>query len=438
ELLDLCYDVLIRIIEELNPEDLAACSKCSHGFNAFIKENRRIFRTLYLKNFDDPRRIPGLPEPQWETELPKIIMCKKILMSDDVETKTSHFGLVTSVMSDLLHTASKDPDDSEGSSLNLSFLAVSFKNPDNKATFLAGSSMFERAGLFRISVDTLEPHELRQLTARLHCYHGTSSPEQILHGHTLQALARSRVYDLRNYTSKTFWGPYLNDGTLDVDWEMVEAIQIILSRNFRAYVATPGKIEPSWARPFAGVARSTLQSSYVPLPYEPEIPLEAQDPYAISGNWIRIVCFLDYNDLFAFNFGGSQEPPEDQPRSPLHAGEATRLIRMIIKVSSIEPPTVKGKLPNVNFEGKSQAIDASWDANANSRIRGTVSMTPSGEVRWTTISIFSTGEERWRSESIQVGGVRSERGVIGTWFDKDFDPHGPAGPTAFWKYSDET
>jgi hypothetical protein len=22
---------------------------------------------------------------------------------------------------------------------------------------------------------------------------------------------------------------------------------------------------------------------------------------------------------------------------------------------------------------------------------------------------------------------------VGTWFDKDFDAHGPAGPTAFWK-----
>jgi hypothetical protein len=48
-----------------------------------------------------------------------------------------------------------------------------------------------------------------------------------------------------------------------------------------------------------------------------------------------------------------------------------------------------------------------------------------------------SGEERWRSDGIQVGGVRSKRGVIGTWFDKDFDPHGPAGPTAFWKVGDE-
>jgi hypothetical protein len=26
--------------------------------------------------------------------------------------------------------------------------------------------------------------------------------------------------------------------------------------------------------------------------------------------------------------------------------------------------------------------------------------------------------------------------VLGTWFDKDYDEQGPAGPTAFWKISD--
>jgi hypothetical protein len=47
-----------------------------------------------------------------------------------------------------------------------------------------------------------------------------------------------------------------------------------------------------------------------------------------------------------------------------------------------------------------------------------------------------SSEERWRSEGIQIGGPRSGRGVLGNWFDKDFDRHGPAGPTAFWKVSD--
>ena len=51
------------------------------------------------------------------------------------------------------------------------------------------------------------------------------------------------------------------------------------------------------------------------------------------------------------------------------------------------------------------------------KLVGTVRQTPEGEIRWTTFSIFH-GEERWRSEGIQVGGLRSARGVLGNWFDK--------------------
>jgi hypothetical protein len=44
-------------------------------------------------------------------------------------------------------------------------------------------------------------------------------------------------------------------------------------------------------------------------------------------------------------------------------------------------------------------------------------MTPEGEVRWTTFSVFDN-QERWRSESVQVGGPKSAKGVVGYWFDK--------------------
>jgi hypothetical protein len=51
ELLDLCYDVLIQILEEINPEDLAACAQTSKSFNEFIKKNNRLYKAHYLKNF---------------------------------------------------------------------------------------------------------------------------------------------------------------------------------------------------------------------------------------------------------------------------------------------------------------------------------------------------------------------------------------------------
>jgi hypothetical protein len=51
ELLDLCYDVLIRILEEIDPPDLAACAQTSWGFNEFIKKNTSLYKAHYLKTF---------------------------------------------------------------------------------------------------------------------------------------------------------------------------------------------------------------------------------------------------------------------------------------------------------------------------------------------------------------------------------------------------
>lgn len=51
ELLDLCYDVLIRILEEIDPQDLAACAQTSVGFNDFLKKNTRLYKAHYLKTF---------------------------------------------------------------------------------------------------------------------------------------------------------------------------------------------------------------------------------------------------------------------------------------------------------------------------------------------------------------------------------------------------
>ena len=169
---------------------------------------------------------------------------------------------------------------------------------------------------------------------------------------------------------------------------------------------------------------------------EPPLALAEEDPYGVTGTWRRVVCFLDYTDLYAFNF----EPvlPDDQEHEPIDTREAIRLITLKIRVHSIDdagPDDMPGTKV-VNFTGTSRSMHTSWDPNANSRIRGMVRTTKEGVVRWTSFSIYH-GEERWRSEGVQIGGIRSARGILGTWFDKDYDPHGPAGPTGFWKLSDD-
>lgn len=136
------------------------------------------------------------------------------------------------------------------------------------------------------------------------------------------------------------------------------------------------------------------------------------------------MCFLDYSDLHAYNFA-SPPIPASQPRKPLEIEEAIRMITMKLSVTKVEPPSEdQGQsLPVVHFTGASRSMHAGWDPNANSSIRGTVSMTKHGEVRWTTFSVFY-GEERWRSDGIQIGGLRSARGVWGLWGDSSFDPEG--------------
>ncbi|KAF6220811.1 hypothetical protein HO133_002491 [Letharia lupina] len=293
----------------------------------------------------------------------------------------------------------------------------------------------------------------RQLSAKLHCLYGvsigtvrktceSSPPRYSLRNDTaeIHPYARSRVYDLRQHTENgTFWGPFLDDGLGTVDWEKLEAIMIILDYNLRRSTEVHRQYEGMLElqeNPWVGATPHSFISPPQSVPMEPPLPLEAQDPYSVTGTWMRVVCFLDYTALYDFNFGDDQ-PERDHLREPIDTEEATRLITMKIHVTKIQAPGEDDgqQLPVVHFQGKSSSIRPSWDPNANSKIKGTVRLTPQGEVRWTTFSVFQ-GEERWRSEGIQIGGVRSARGVLGFWFDKDFDEHGPAGPTAFWKSHD--
>jgi hypothetical protein len=188
--------------------------------------------------------------------------------------------------------------------------------------------------------------------------------------------ARAVVYDLRRYTDESMWGPFKGDGSKNVDWEKLEAIMVVLGYNMRLFNRrAPHVFEPVWQKPFDRVGPYT----YVSAPprgllreSSPPGDLDIRDPYGITGEWMRVVCFLDYHDLFAFNFLHSV--PADQPRDPINTREAIRIIRLKLRVSAIEPPGPDDgqDYPVVSFTGTSWSLHASWDANANSQIRGNV------------------------------------------------------------------
>ncbi|KAF1945130.1 hypothetical protein EJ02DRAFT_477172 [Clathrospora elynae] len=441
ELLDQCYDVLIRILEDVNPEDLAACAQTSKGFNDFIKKNTRLYKAQYLKNFDDPRQRPEHPEPVWVETLQRLVRCQKVLQSANNDLKRDEFEFVASTVDSLIATGSTDE---FGNSRNQQLVAQLFQHiTQNHDAFMCRSSLFERAG--KPTQKPANDYESRQLSAKLHSLFGIPSSNVGRRVLSTHPYARSRIYDLRNYSDNTKWGPFRDDGSMRVDWEMIESLMIVLGYNSglccRMFLT---RFRPPWAEPLEGVISERAQNKHdywSTLLMEPDIPLESKDPYNVSGEWSRIVCFLDYNDLYHYNFTTeAMKVPSDKPRAALNTEEAIRHITMDIHVTEVNAPGRfdNSALPVVHFSGTSTSVDAAWDPNANSGIKGSVRLTSEGEVRWQTISVFHGGDERWRSEGIQVGGLRSQRGVVGTWFDKDYDPHGPAGPTAFWKIRDRS
>ncbi|RDW89016.1 hypothetical protein BP6252_01048 [Coleophoma cylindrospora] len=389
------------------------------------------------------------PEPVWTDEMGKLLKLESILSKEDPDLKLQHVEFVAETVTDLLRTASADLVQNEESQ-TISMLRNHFTKDINREALFCHSELFCRARNYdeRIPSKLLDMNR-RQASAKLHCLYGVpieaTGKKNLRRTSKTYPYACSKVYDLRNYTDKTMWGPFMEDGSGKVDWERMEAIMVTLGFNMRRFDDGPANPLSSygiWEVPFKGAVPGSYVSRKLPyttpLYEQPKLSLDAQDPYNVSGTYLRVVCFLDYNDLFNYNF--LSEQPGSGPRPPYEATEVIRMIIMEIRVVGIEEPgpdDLPG-YPVVYFKGLSRSRGISWDPNANSNIRGKgcVRMTREGEVRWTTFSIYG-GEERWRSEGIQIGGIKSGRGVVGNWFDKDYDARGPAGPTAFWKISDE-
>ncbi|TKA65617.1 hypothetical protein B0A55_07288 [Friedmanniomyces simplex] len=483
-LLELSHELLHCIFAEVDPADLAALTLTCHDLNSYIRGNRLLHKDVYVRRYDEPRCNDT--EPDWEKQVQDLTKLERLLESENKPAKLNSLGFVADQIMRLVNAAHRNNELSS----NLQLLIEHFHDTTNVDAFLCSSTLFDRAG--NENQQPAETEELRQASAKLHCLFGVPIdvvPSRLTHSYQRPDLsvspssctrlqmrplpthtyARSKVYDLRQYTEHTLWGPFMDDGSQRVDWEKVEAVMVVLGFNLNKFTErSDGRWPCIWDKPFIGASPNSYSSqAAIAAPSrdiedddnmlkirELALALDAQDPYGVTGTWMRVVCFLDYNDLYAFNFSTRVET--DEQREPIDTEEGIIDLEESIKlqVTKIEPPgsgdegeededdgmdwsNFRGeRLPVVHFRGNSRSLHASWDPNANSKIRGTVRQTPEGEIRWTTFSIFH-GEERWRSEGIQVGGLRSGRGVLGNWFDKDYDIHGPAGPTAFWKITDE-
>lgn len=246
---------------------------------------------------------------------------------------------------------------------------------------------------------------------------------------SIRTRSRCQVYDLRNYHQDNDWGPF-NIISGKVDWTHIESIINVVSMNLddRPY---------DWpdTRPRYGLEATRAYSA-------PGTTAPATRDWAgVEGHWRRYVCFMDYRDLFAFNFGNRGRGQQDSTyfNSP-NFEEAARLIELklmliddqaIPEVYTLDrfPDSPYKHYPTLYFTG------SSWGIQGNeATVVGSVTMSEGGVVRWRFASI-SNAQIQWSSEGVQIGGVASAFGVIGTWTGFNHGHGDPVGP--FWLYKVE-
>ncbi len=192
------------------------------------------------------------------------------------------FRLAAQTVIDLLATAAPGQN-----SRNVALLSQLSENERNREFLFCNSQLFQRSRGSSCTELSME----RQLSAKLHCLYGVPIEAT---GRTRSSrtypYACSKVYDLRNYTQNTIWGPYMDDGSLNVDWGKIEGIMVVIGHNLRMFSErTRNSIyESIWSKPFAAAVPDSYVSLSLPRIDEVTPPPAAMDPFNVTGTYMRV------------------------------------------------------------------------------------------------------------------------------------------------------
>ncbi|KAK7064554.1 F-box domain-containing protein [Favolaschia claudopus] len=406
-LLALPMEVLEHILLFCHPRDVARFSQtCRFSTDLVYRSADQYFwRHLFLSLFDDPRHSIGPlrgVDPSsydWKAQLKGRIEAERdaSFKTDDPELESAALETLVSVSAEALPLPS--PPDKPVLSRNVEWL----KNIVGKTDIVQPLSL---------------PNQWRDRLKSCLAIHFEDNPQ------ALRTQSRCFVYDVRNYNSANLWGPYLRNG--DVNWSHLYLIINVVAFNIRELPLD------NMIRPPTGSEATRAHSA----PGD----FTGQDWAGVEGTWLRYVSFMDYRDLFGFNFSGS----EDGAREPSFFDdegfrEATRLIelnlhiiskeKMRVKFPHDDPPSrVHPSYEVLYFAGTSRGASTGQETT----VQGFVHMGLDHIPRWRLTSIHD-GQTQWSTEGVQIGNVGSAIGVAGTWSAFEHGDGDPVGPTWFWK-----
>ncbi|KAJ3512975.1 hypothetical protein NLJ89_g3219 [Agrocybe chaxingu] len=246
----------------------------------------------------------------------------------------------------------------------------------------------------------------RQLTARLHTYFGLTKKDT-----TRQSIIQSRafVYFLGNYRPESEYGPFLTTGA--VNWEHMQAIHHVVS----VHIVELGEDEEF---EFAFFPMS-LPFTQIVIP-KGIVFDETEDWAGVAGDWSVSFCFCDHRELLRFNEASSKGLDTSVFEDP-EFREVFRTIETKLWFVKAEPDPDHPTRPVIYFYGEMQS--------PSSTMAGHIKMTVDDQVSWHFTS-GDQGNALWSSEGIQIGGLQSGYGVLGSWSTIFHDSDDPVGP--FW------
>ncbi|KAH6912817.1 hypothetical protein BKA70DRAFT_1184121 [Coprinopsis sp. MPI-PUGE-AT-0042] len=429
-LTDLPVEILETIVGLCDPLDVAGIAQTTQQFRSLIytTTDDTLWRNLYLAQpLDDPRKCLNFTgekrsDINWKEELQCFIRARTVLRQMSLGKAGELGSILQTLISLVSHTPPKphaDPDSAFSKNLVTA-----------QALLCTGWIDVVEESTDSTSLANLEC----QLINRLHTYYGLTSNDIKVQ---TRAKMKGFVYNMQNYTFDTGFGPWDSEG--NVNWVHLNALRNAVSMQLL--------FNNFGDEDILGEDRTIKYNLYpLSLPYIQSIlppdredssqdgggsPTDAvaqdRDWAGVEGEWIVAFCFCDHRELLVFNDDITAPGfPEDvslfEGESGDHFHEVFRLMNVDLKVTGTAFDAASPSKGKISFVGVMKE-------HQDSTIHGTVTMSKEGYVHWHFYS-GDGNEDIWESDGVQVGGLRSEYGVLGCWTTRFHEPDDPVGESA--------
>ncbi|KAF9263005.1 hypothetical protein L218DRAFT_375211 [Marasmius fiardii PR-910] len=438
-------ELLEQLLLLLDPLDVSALSQTSRLFHTLVYHppDQHLWRNLYLaQGLDDPtlcfsplgHRFLGSPESRaqsfnWKKELQEVIFARTVVekgpakwgREDRKRALKTLLKLITYVPP--LELREEDMNSDKMSS-NLMWVAAECRKGALVDPDFQGEDGGEVEGA---GEKEQEDEEELQLRAKLHTHLGLTPNDW-----SEEALLESTmfVYTMANYHWGNEFGPFRehpgNDNVaLRVNWVHIHHIHRTISMKLLEGVSAEAKENIRQLDVF--IYQLSFPHTQLVLPRREVEEGISKDWAGVEGKWDISFCFCDHGDLIRFNHAQRQRRFVIPTAADLI--QVLRTMPATFKITrTVDDPKFPGR-PVIYFGGQ---LDLGG-GGSQSIMSGIVKVMDDEEgndvVRWNFVS-GETGNPVWSGEGVQIGGIRSAYGILGTWTTIFHDDDDPVGP--FW------